>query len=553
MKRVRILSVASAAALVAASLAMAGAPAAAKVGAPAAASQSSTTYKPDCTDPFPLCTEVANPREAFGTSYYVGHDEPASIFYSGTPGSGNHVQYQLTIPTEPAGPFSQTNGYDFELHPAFWFGMAMCDTQSYPEQSSKCTPDSDGNIVNPAQGFAGAPGAAFEELQFYPPGYVSQFAGSSCDPTKWCVALNIDSLSENPINGTTLNAGCQAQILGGVEYINFAFLTLDGKPLGPPNPLQFNPATSGNPHNPDTFFLNQGDQATVALTDTAGGLKTTVTDTTTGQTGTMVASAANGFGQIKYQPSGHSCMELPYTFHPMYSTSSPQTRVLWAAHTYNVAFSDEIGHFDFCTHINPNSATASCDGKEGIPGDQEAADGDDNFCFSGTQSLLYPATGCTDTNAPGFDGTSYQKYWPDGSSTKPTPILFSSPKTGSGYSTPFPQVAFEADLPRIEASDLGGNCQRLTTGANCVNPPVTDDGTPAAFYPYYSTVSTPNGTATCSYGIGSTLLNTINNFGGSSTAEFGNLLSSTYWTFGGHGATNQRFNNFNSGPLTNTC
>src|SRR5215831_17653539 len=74
MKRVRILSVATAAALVAATLAMAGGTAAAKVGAPAAASQSSTTYKPDCTDPFPLCTEVANPQEAFGTSYYVGHD-----------------------------------------------------------------------------------------------------------------------------------------------------------------------------------------------------------------------------------------------------------------------------------------------------------------------------------------------------------------------------------------------------------------------------------------------------------------------------------------------
>src|SRR4029077_17660678 len=132
--------------------------------------------------------------------------------------------------------------------------MAMCDTQSYPEQSSKCTPDSDGNIVNPAQGFAGAPGAAFEELQFYPPGYVSQFAGSSCDPTKWCVALNIDSLSENPVNGTTLNPPCQSRILGGIEYIISSFLTLIATPLGPPDPLDFNPSTSGNPNNANTFF-----------------------------------------------------------------------------------------------------------------------------------------------------------------------------------------------------------------------------------------------------------------------------------------------------------
>ena len=57
----------------------------------------------------------------------------------------------------------------------------------------------------------------------------------------------------------------------------------------------------------------------------------------------------------------------------------------------------------------------------------------------------------------------------------------------------------------------------------------------------------------CSYGIGSTLPDTTNNFGGTSTAEFGSLLRTTYWTFGGRGATNQRFNNFNSGPLSNTC
>jgi hypothetical protein len=224
---------------------------------------------------------------------------------------------------------------------------------------------------------------------------------------------------------------------------------------------------------------------------------------------------------------------------------------MWAAHSYNLAFSDEIGHFDFCTHFSAN--TGRCDGLEGIPGDQEPADGDDRSCFSAAQSLLYPATGCVRTNAPGFDGVSYQNYWPDGSATKPTPVLFSSPKTGIAYTDPYPQVAFEADLPRIEAADLGGTCQRLTTGANCVNPPMTDDGQSATFYPYFSSVSTANGTATCSFGIGSTLPNTTNNFGGNSTAEFGPLYHLTYWTFGGHGATNMRFNNFNSGPKTNNC
>ncbi len=33
------------------------------------------------------------------------------------------------------------------------------------------------------------------ELQFYPPGYVQQFSGTSCNATQWCAALTIDSLS----------------------------------------------------------------------------------------------------------------------------------------------------------------------------------------------------------------------------------------------------------------------------------------------------------------------------------------------------------------------
>jgi NAD(P)-dependent dehydrogenase (short-subunit alcohol dehydrogenase family) len=58
----------------------------------------------------------------------------------------------------------------------------------------------------------------------------------------------------------------------------------------------------------------------------------------------MTASAGNGFGQIQAAPTGTSCTEIPSDFHPMYSTSSPQTRVPWAAHSYNVAFDEEIGH-----------------------------------------------------------------------------------------------------------------------------------------------------------------------------------------------------------------
>ena len=510
--------------------------------------------KPSCKELL-LCTEVSDNNAAFG-NYYVGHDEPVVEFYSNLNGAGYRQQYNVTMPIEPAGPTSKTNGYDFELHPAFWFGVAMCDTQSYPEQRKTCTPDSDTNIVDPTKTTSAA-GVAFEELQFYPPGWIRQFAGSSCDPTRWCVALTIDSLSEDPIAGTTLNQGCQNQILGGIEYVNFAFLTLDGVPLGPPNPKDFDASTSGNPQlngGADTFFLNQGDKAVVKLYDTPSGLTTTVQDVNTGKTGIMTASASNGFGHILYDPAGTSCTMQHYTFHPMYATSSPQTRVLWAAHSYNVAFSDEIGHFDFCTSIDPNSPESSCNGKEGIPGDQEPADGDDNFCFASQMAMKYHVGGCEDSNVPGFDGTSYQHYWPNGTASNPTTIEFSTPLTsqdGTHFNSRYPRYAFEADLPRIEPG-----CQRFLAkpnpGQGCTNPPVTDDGAPATFYPYFSTITPSGSTTGCAWGIGETLPNTINNFGGSS-AEFGPLYALTYWTFGGGGATDQRYNDYNTGKQTNPC
>src|SRR5438105_2760013 len=32
---------------------------------------------------------------------YIGHDEPATLFYSNTPGSGNDVTYRMTLPKDP--------------------------------------------------------------------------------------------------------------------------------------------------------------------------------------------------------------------------------------------------------------------------------------------------------------------------------------------------------------------------------------------------------------------------------------------------------------------
>jgi hypothetical protein len=141
-----------------------------------------------------MCTEIASNSEYgfLDNGHYIGHDEPDLGFYSNRPGSGNSMSYQMVLPTDPAGPASGTFSgpvHEFQPTPAIWFGLTMCDNQSYPEGTKVCHPDSDSNIqVPPRPNHAGA---AFTELQFYPPGYAPAI---SCDQTHWCAAFTIDSL-----------------------------------------------------------------------------------------------------------------------------------------------------------------------------------------------------------------------------------------------------------------------------------------------------------------------------------------------------------------------
>lgn len=202
-------------------------------------------------------------------------------------------------------------------------------------------------------------------------------AGDACDGTKWCTALNIDSLSEDPVNGTTLNPTCQAQV--GLEYVNFAFLTKNGVSQAPANPVDATLATY-TPDPTKDLFMNSGDRLIVTLHDSGHGLVTTIRDLTTHQVGSMTASAANGFGQVQYDPTGTSCNNIPYDFHPMYSTSSEQTRVIWAAHSYNVAFSDETGHFEACNGPNVITPGGNCPAGN-TESDGEPTDANDTYCF----------------------------------------------------------------------------------------------------------------------------------------------------------------------------
>lgn len=525
----------------------------------------------DCEDGSPICTEVYDTNGYNGA--YIGHDEPSVLFYSQQKGSGNNNEYHLTLPKDPpTAPLDNGSGgtASFQLHPAFWFGMAMCDTQSYPEHTTVCNPDTDANIFTSTNSadpkFMGnAPGVAFMEMQFYPPGWVLWPAGNSCDATKWCAALNIDSLSENPITGQLNNATCLSD--AGLEYVNFAFITKNGVSHAPASPLLATLATF-TPDPAKDFFMNSGDELIVKEYDTKSGLRIVVNDQTTHTSGSMTASAANGFGEVLFDPAGANCdpanHNLPTDFHPMYSTTSEDTRVMWAAHSYNIAFSDEIGHFDNCYGANPISPGGDCPAgnKEG---DGEAADPaiDDNYCFPASSSSHYAVGGCINpAGNPAFDGTPYRNTWPGtlvnavlDSSIHSTPIRFSSPKTGfPGFSHQYSRVAFETDLSRVESYPLNGTppgCDRLHTGINCTNPPLTDDNNPASFYPMFTTHGSGGG---CLWQEGGAHLpGTTNTFGGTSTTEYGPLIVLNYLTFGGGGAVNTRYNDFRNVLSRNPC
>lgn len=515
--------------------------------APTKTTANSQHYHVDCSSGNPTCTEVWDSQQVFGANYYVGHDEPSTLFYSNQAGAGNQMRYGLTLPSDPSpsNPLNPNKSFNFQLHIAFWFGMAMCDTQSYPELLSNCTPDSNKNIVDPAIS-PKHPGTAFTELQFYPPGWAIKPFGTSCDPTKWCAALNIDSLSENPVTGQLQNTTCQG--IAGLEPVNFAYITLKGtpQPNSPANPVNSTIQTF-TPDPTADLFMNSGDRVIVTLHDSPHGLVTVLQDTTTGQTGSMTASAANSFGQTQFDPTGTSCNNIPYDFHPMYSTSSEKTRVPWAAHTYNIAFADEIGHFDNCSVVDN---AGNCTGNEGIVTDSEPADADDTGCLPASSSSLVQIAGCQATNN-GFDGASYRPLWPDGNTAShPTSIYYTSPLTGSQYTANYQRMGFEADLPRIEAST--GQCDR-SSGVGCTLIPNTDDpglnsGTfePAQFYPFFSTHSLGG---VCNWGLGNHMPSSLNEF--HQNQQYGVLLNTTYTTTGGGPTT--RYNNFRQVFSNNPC
>jgi hypothetical protein len=464
------------------------------------------------------CTEIRRSNDGSRAEIndtYVGHDEPLVSYYSHKPGSGNNVQFRVKLPIDPPRP---PNGRldgpisTFQLYPAFWLSMVLCDTESFPETTKTCKPDSDSNIQVPfTETHAGT---AFLETQFYPPGwspFINQF---SCDQTHWCASMHINSLQGN-FDFSVVNENC-------VEPTAFAFIQRNGKPTGPAGPDNFTDA-SFTP-NAQTLLMNPGDDLRVTIRDTRQGLLNKIEDLTTGQTGMMVGSARNGFRHIIWDPRNFTCQGEPYTYHPMYATSSPPrgqsptTWAGWTAHTVNVSASLEIGHFE-----RPDAGNDP--------------DGEEGPCFPGPT-----IPGCIGSDLD-FDGYSYHHVYPDGKARHPTPILWSSPTSrrhgGGAHLDRFGQVNLETDLPAIEV-----DCN-VFTGEGCTNPPAG-----AKFYPFPHTMQPSAGFPArqrCQWTIGANHPQQKNAFGGTSAAAWGPLETTDFG--GGFVAAL----NYATGPFANPC
>jgi len=458
-----------------------------------------------CTDP--RSVEDGVPARFEDNGHYIGHDEPSVRFLSDLPGSANDVTWAETLPNDPAAlPTVATPGSDvthwFELSIAPWFGMALCDPYSYPQTA--CKPNSDTNAPrNPPTLDIGGGGSSFLEVQFYPPGFAPFVENVSCDNTHWCASLHINDL-ECTARFHHCNPNC-------IEPTNFAFIQEGGLPTGPPSPQLANLATFTP--NAQTLLMNPGDRLKVHIFDSdldGGGraLEVSVDDLTTGHSGFMQASAANGFMATIIG----NCKGVPLNYEPEYNRALPQNIVPWAALEGGILTQYEIGHFTPCTSLSDESAFnfgtfsdpfwQTCNGPyeagaEGSGPNPEPPLGDAPcFPFGDTHGALASdpnlVTGCEDFAAGGdidFDGTSYWPDWPNSTTPNTFPSTFQQEQPLT-KGQPYASAQFETDAVASEAT-----CGPSTLSGCTVPAP----GSPGNFYPYF-TQAMVNGTCVWEFG-----------------------------------------------------
>jgi hypothetical protein len=453
------------------------------------------TIKPTmvCTDPRSIENGAGARFE--DNEHYIGHDEPSTRFLSDVPGSANNVTWTETLPRDPgalptvANPGSDVTHW-FELSLAPWFGMALCDQYSYPQTA--CKPLSDRNAPrNPPTFDIGGGGSSFLEVQFYPPGFAPFAENVSCDNSHWCASLHINDL-ECTARFNHCNPNC-------IEPTNFAFIQRDGVPTGPASPQLANLATVTP--NSQTLLMNPGDKLRVHIFDatlSGGGraLEVHIDDLTTGQSGFMQSSAANGFMATIIG----NCKGVPFNYEPEYNRALPQNIVPWAALLGGILTQYEIGHFTPCTSLSderlidfgtftdpvwltcngPYEAAADTGTPEGFAGDAPCFPfGDTHSAFNSDPNLV---TGCENFANGGdvdFDGTSYWPDWPNSTTPNQFPSTFLQDQPSSNGNA-YASAQFETDAAASEST-----CSPATLSGCAVPAP----GSPGNFYPYFTQAS----------------------------------------------------------------
>ena len=435
---------------------------------------------------------------------YIGHDEPDLRFLSSVPGSGNNVTWHETLGTDPAAaPTVSKPGHDVnhwaELTSAPWFSMALCNPFSFP--LLPCQPNSDVNApgtINapvPPGVYPGA-GSSFLEMQFYPPGEAPFVDNISCNNKFWCASLHIND-AECTENFTTCNNNC-------IEPTNFAFIQTNGVPTGPPSPQKADLAT--NTPNKNTLMMKPGDHLVIHIWDAPvpgqkgqKALETSIRDLTSGQSGFMQASAANGFMATNI----NDCSGTPFNYEPEYNTAAPDNVVPWAADLVNVSTQMETGHFEACSRVTqPLSVNTipfpglsqftdvtwnKCHGpyENAAPPGSEKHEPGDAFCYPKGDNHFHQAapnivTGCVDdvfqNGDLDYDGNPYWADWPTSASPNRFPGSFQqSPPTTNGKT--YSRWQIQTDAALSEAS-----CQ-FPDPSGCKVPP---PDAPGKFYPYWT-------------------------------------------------------------------
>ena len=211
--------------------------------------------------------------------------------------------------------------------------------------------------------------------------------------------------------------------------------------------------------------------------------------------------------------------------------------------------SDEIGHFENCLQLDATNVNCAKPGTRTRAGSTRTTA--TASASPATDSTLVKINGCFSDDGD-WDGQSYRNDWPgtipnprQDRKLHPSPVLFTSPLANgtTNYST----IAFETDLPRIEAADSQDNppfCDR-TTGANCVNPP---NG--AQFYPFFTTGDARTARARGSRAATSSPAPSTTSAAARPPSS-GRCCRPSIRTPGF--TTVRCFNNFNSGDMTNPC